>query len=339
MNVLITSAGRRVSLLKAFQEAVHPQGVHVFAGDMDPLAPALYTADHALRLPALADPDYIDTVLDLVETHGIDLVVPTIDTELGLLAKFAHRFEERGSRALISSEQMVRTCGDKWLTYKFFSENGICTPRTWLPESLLDQMWLISPGVAAEISRTDSPERSGAPDGLYVKPRNGSASQNTHRASLKSLCSVLDVTPNPVVQENITAPEITIDALLDFKGRPLHYVPRLRLKAIGGESVQGVTIADDDIRDPVVHVLDALGARGPITVQAFLTDDGPAFTEVNPRFGGGFPLTHFAGGRYPEWIVRMLTGERIPQEFGGYRKRVYMMRHNVEQFTEQPLWQ
>lgn len=321
MNVLITSSGRRVSLLKAFQQAEFPREVRLFAGDMDPLAPALYEADEPLRLPALNDPTYIDTVLDLADSRGIDLIVPTIDTELALLAESARRFDRIGTRALISSPRVISLCRDKWLTFGFFSENGIRTPRTWLPECL---------------------ESRDLPDGLYVKPRDGSASQNVHRADTKSLCTVLEMTPNPMVQENVAAPEITIDALLDFEGRPIHYVPRLRLKAIGGESVQGVTVPDDGIRDDVMRVLEALGAAGaigPMTLQAFLADGGPVFTEVNPRFGGGFPLTHYAGGRYPDWILRMAAGERLAPRIGEYRTGVYMTRHSVETFTEEPLWQ
>ncbi len=320
MNVLITSAGRRASLVRAFQDAAHPAGGRVLAADMDPLAPALYVADGAFAMPSLSAPDYLDCLVRLIEEQAVGLLVPTIDTELLPLASNARLFAERGCHPLISSETFVRIAADKWLTVEFFSRKGIRTPRSWLPERVgHDPM----------------------PDDLFIKPRQGSASQNAFRVSDDSLEAALALVPDPIVQERVAGPEITIDAFIDFDGAPLHYVPRLRIKTVGGESVQGITIPDDDLRQWLAQVLEACsagGARGPITLQAFLTNDGPCLSEVNPRFGGGFPLANAAGGRYPEWVVRILCGEKMPCLFGAYSRGLYMTRHYVERFTEAPMW-
>jgi carbamoyl-phosphate synthase large subunit len=147
--------------------------------------------------------------------------------------------------------------------------------------------------------------------------------------------------PHPIIQEEIVAPEVTIDALLDLSGRPIHYVPRLRIRALAGESIQGVTIADDELRAwilSVLNVVSSLGGRGPVTLQAFLTPEGPVFSEINPRFGGGFPLTLQAGGRYPEWILTMLEGGELATRIGEYQRDLYMTRSYTEIFTEEPLW-
>jgi carbamoyl-phosphate synthase large subunit len=318
MKVLITSAGRRTSLLQAFKRAVEPRGGRVLAGDIDPLAPALYLADEAVRLPRIRDEAYVPALLDLVERRGIRLVVPTVDTELAKLAGARSGFAARGCEALISDPELIEISGDKWLTVARFAARGIRVPRSWLPDALDD-----------------------LPDRLFLKPRDGSASLHTYAVERDSLENVLPRVPNAIIQERIEAQEITIDALLDLQGRPLHYVPRTRIRTLAGESIQGVTIDDETLGPWLREVLDAVaafGGRGPVTLQAFLTDGTPTLSEVNPRFGGGFPLAAAAGGDYPEWLLRMLEGKTVSPRFGDYQRGLYMTRTSTEIFTTEPKW-
>lgn len=323
MNVLITSAGRRGSLVKAFLDATHARGGQTFAGDMSGLAPALYLADRAFRLPRVTDPGYVPHLLGLVGEHDITLIVPTIDTELPALAAHADEFLASGCRVVSSSAEFVRLSGDKSLTQEAFASAGIDVPRSWM---------------ADEFSGGFPPH---LPDALFVKPRDGSASQHTHRATPDDLSEILTIVPNAIVQEELRGNEITIDALLDFDGRLLHYVPRIRLRTLAGESIQGETIDDAEMRDwlhRVLAVASALGARGPITLQAFLTERGPVLIECNPRFGGGFPLAHEAGGHYPAWLLDLAAGDEVPARVGEYTRGLFMTRYYVEHFTEKPLW-
>lgn len=320
MNVLLTSAGRRTSLLAAFRAAARRRGGQALAGDMDGLAPALYLADQAVRLPRVTHPDYLPALLAAVEGHGIRLIVPTIDTELPVLAAAAPQFARQGCVVLVSGPRLVRVAGDKWKTAGLFRACGVRVADSWLP---------------GHLHRAELPPR------LYVKPRHGSASQHNYRVHRDDLPGVLPHVPRPIIQAEVHAPEITVDALLDLAGCPVHCVPRLRLRTVGGESIQGVTIRDDDLRPwllQVLAVVSRLGGRGPVTLQAFCTPDGPLLSEVNPRFGGGFPLTLAAGGDYPEWILTMLEGGTVQPCFGAYRCPLYMTRHYVEQFPTAPLW-
>ena len=175
-----------------------------------------------------------------------------------------------------------------------------------------------------------------------MKPRSGSASQDTYRVDREHVTSVIEQIADPVVQEFLTGPEITIDALLDFDGVPIHYVPRMRLRTLAGESVQGVTLDHDPEVETwirrVLRVCATLGAAGPLTIQAFLTADGPVLSEINPRFGGGFPLALEAGGRYPAWLLDMIDGLKVEPRLGDYEPGLYMSRYHVEQFTRQPKW-
>jgi carbamoyl-phosphate synthase large subunit len=319
-NILLTSAGRRTSLLGYFLEAAHRREWSVFAADTDALAPALYLADRAFFLPPVKDPEYIRELRELVSKQQVTLIVPTIDPELSVLANSRNLIESDDCHVLVSSEEFVCLAGDKWLTVQAFSKRGIQMPRTWLPE---------------HISADSLPEE------LFIRPRNGSASQHAYKTFRSNLNRILGEVPNPIVQEHISHPEITIDALLDFKGSPVHYVPRLRIRTLSGESIEGLTLPADQIHEWVLRVLTisaGLGARGPITLQAFSTAAGPILSEINPRFGGGFPLTYAAGGNYPDWILSMLEGKTIEPRFGDYRSGLYMTRSYIEHYVEQPLW-
>lgn len=320
MNVLITCSGRRTSLLRAFKKAVTKRDGKVIAADADPMAPTLYLADEGVQLPLVSSPSYLDQLVKVVKSYRIGLLVPTIDTELPLLASSREAFLKIGCVPLISKPPLVHVAGDKWEMVQAFVERGIKTPRSWLPNGF---------------SLRELPEE------VFVKPREGSASRHTYRVPRQDLERILPLVPNPIIQEYIPCPEITVDALLDLEGRVIHYVPRRRIKTIGGESIQGVTLPDDDIKAWLLRVLSIvaeLGGRGPITVQAFVSSEGPILSEINPRFGGGFPLTLAAGGDYPEWIMQILEGRYVEPRIGQYRKHLYMTRYYVEMILDHLLW-
>lgn len=313
-SILISSAGRKISLLSLFQTAAHARGWQVIAGDYDPLAPTMFLADKAVQLPAVTSEGYLAKLLDLVREYDIRLIVPAIDTELLLQAENAERFLDAGCRFLGSGAGFVRIVRDKWTTAAEFSRRGIATPKSWLPDSL----------APAEM-----------PQKLFVKPRGGSGSMHAYRATRENLATILPRVPDAIVQEELEGAEITIDALLDFSGKPLHYVPRVRIRTLSGESIQGRTIANDEIGGWIVACLEqagAMGAAGVLTVQAFLTANGPVLTEINPRFGGGFPLSYAAGAHYPEWILCLLEGREVRPRLGEYTADLYMTRYFREHF-------
>jgi carbamoyl-phosphate synthase large subunit len=202
-----------------------------------------------------------------------------------------------------------------------FAQRGIATPAGWLPP------------VPAGI---ELPRR------LFIKPRDGSASANIYSVDRENLDQILPLVPNAIIQEELQGAEITIDALIDFSGTPLHYVPRVRLRTLAGESIQGRTISDRDISLWLAECLTVaaqMGARGAITLQAFLTPNGPVLTEINPRFGGGFPLGHAAGAHYPEWILQLLEKKTLQPRLGDYTPNVYMTRYYREHFFTALLWE
>jgi carbamoyl-phosphate synthase large subunit len=318
VNTLISCAGRRTSLVNAFKASAERRQSVVFASDADRLAPALFLAHRGAVLPRVSDAGYVDALIGLVRDHHIRLLVPTIDTELALLAASRDALLAVDCMPAISSARFIAICADKWLTFQEFSAAGVRMPSSWLPAA---------------------PAQTPIAGELFVKPRDGSASQNTFVAAPETLEHTLARVPNPIVQERLIGQEITVDALVDFDGRLLHYVPRLRIRTVGGESIQGVTLADDGFRDWLIGVLDVcidLGAAGPLTLQFFKTAEGFVLSEINPRFGGGFPLALAAGADYPEWLMQIVDGRVVRPRLGQYRAGLYMTRFYHETIVSAP---
>ncbi len=316
MNVLLTSAGRRTSLLQFFQSAASERNGAVWAGDADPLAPTLQSASHSIVLPPIQDPTYVPTLLTHVETFDLDVVVPLIDPDVQALSSARDRFRTAGCQLLLSTPSLLEVAHDKWKTVQHFSEQGIRTPASWRPAHSAPENW---------------------PDPVFIKPRWGSASKNAQRVGRDHAASVAASIDAPILQEIIEAPEITVDALFDLDGTLIHYVPRLRIRTMAGESIQGRTLSDPALHSWLRRLLPrlgTLGARGPITVQAFHTPPEPTLLEINPRFGGGFPLTHAAGGRYPKWILQMCNGTSVSPRLGDYKTGLCMTRAYTEWFAD-----
>ena len=320
INVLVTSSGRRCALCEIIKRATARHGGKLICADCDPLAPTLFMADKARRLPPFCDDGFLPELMAVIERDQVGLLVPTIDPGLALLAKHRAEIEAAGCHVLVSSPKCVEISQDKWQTYETFLAARVRTAHTWLPGNLSGPV----------------------PDRLFIKPRYGSGSRNAFEVHRRNLDPALALVPHPVVQECLVGSEFTIDALMDMNGKTLHYVPRRLLKAVGGEFVEGVTIDDADIRPWILDVLavcTSLGARGPVTIQGFLTDSGPVLTEVNPRFAGGFPLAHAAGGLYPEWILDVMQGTCPNTELGEFRRGVYLSRCHKEMFVENLPWE
>lgn len=313
MNVLVTSAGRRTTLVQTFQSAVEPDG-HVFVADVDRLAPTHQVADGTLPLPRVSDEDWILRLRAHVDDYDIDLVVPRIDPELPVLARHRGKLEKAGAMVLVSDSGFLDITHDKWATYLEFTDRGIDVPRTWLPDSL--------------------PSDNNNPETYFIKPRHGSSSDHAYACDPEDLQRYIELVPDPVVQECLRGQEVTVDAYLDREGTPIHYCPRARLKTVGGESYVGRTLDDGEIDgawiESILEHLGEMGARGPQCFQVFLTDSGEVLTEVNPRFGGGFPLTFAAGGDYPSWAVAEARGQDIDSKLGSYDRGLYMTKRPEE---------
>ena len=299
--VLFTCAGQRVDIVSAFGRA----GATTVAADLDPLAPALYHADEKALVPRVDDPDYISALAALVAAHDVQLVVPLTDLDQETVSAARDRLAP--ALVLAPSPEVCRTMGDKYLAHRFFEENGIPSPRTWLPDEV-------------------------PPDARYpllVKVREGFGSRHIYRADESGqLAFHLSSTPvDSMVQERCLGEEFSIDVFCDLDSRCLNAIPRSMIQSKGGESIKGRSLRDPELIAHGARVAEAIGIVGPANIQCFREPDGGLpVTDVNPRFGGAFPLPLAAGSRYPELALALARGERPEPRLGEFREGVVMTR-------------
>ena len=299
--VLFTCAGQRVDIISAFRRA----GARTVAVDCNPLAPALYHAHEHAIVPRIADPGYLPALRELVRAHAVRLVVPLADLDQVLLAE--HRTDLDGAVVLLASREVVERTGDKYLAHRFFEERGIPSPPSWLPDEL--------PAVF--------------PYPVLVKARFGFGSRHIYRAEdAAELDFFLRRTPeDSFVQQVCSGEEFSIDVFCDFEGCCLNAIPRTMIESKGGESIKGMTIKDPELIEFGRLVAELLPIWGPANIQCFRVAEGRhEVTDVNPRFGGGFPLPLAAGGRYPELALALARGERPEPRLGDFREGVVMTR-------------
>ena len=298
--VLFTCAGQRVDIVDAFGRA----GATTVAADVNPLAPALYRADRQALVPRIGDEEYIPALRALVDKHHVRLIVPLTDLDQVTLA--AAR-EDLGALVLLPAEETVERLADKYLAHLLFEERGIASPPTWLPNGV--------------------PDDASFP--LLVKARNGFGSRHIYRAEDRvQLGFFLGYTPvDSIVQACLGGEEFSIDVFCDLDGRCLNAIPRTMIESKGGESIKGMTIRDERLIELARDVAERLQLVGPANIQCFREQDGSHYiTDINPRFGGGFPLPLAAGGRYPELALALARGERPEPRLGDFREGILMTR-------------
>jgi len=320
VNVLFTSVGRRVELLRSFRKAYKTLGIpgRIIAVDVDPLAPALRLADATYMVPRLTEPGYIRALLEILQRERPAVVFPLIDPDIPMLAAHREQFEAVGARLAVVSPQAAAIAADKWKTHEFFSRLGLEVPQSWLPDQL--------DPAAAEYP-------------LFIKPRHGSASQQTFKVeNPRQLAFFCEYVSRPIVQEYLPGPEITNDVICDLDGNVMSVVSRQRIRVRDGEVTMGKTVFDPAIAEACTQIAAALPAVGPITVQCMMkhTADGgkvPAFTEINARLGGGVPLGISAGADSPLWLLA--AAAKVPVEIpplGSYCRGLYLSRFDQSLF-------
>jgi carbamoyl-phosphate synthase large subunit len=318
LNILFTSVGRRVELLRAFRVAyaAMPLNGHIVAVDIDRLAPALQVADRPYIVPRLDAPDYVATLAQICRTERVDLVFPLIDPDIGVLSRHKAEIEATGARVAVVAPEAAETTGDKWLTYRFFCELGIRAPQSWLPGDINGQ-------------DIEYP--------VFIKPRKGSAAKQTFQVTNEHELSFFSgYIQEPIIQEYLPGPEITNDVICHLQGDVLAVVSRQRIEVRWGEVAKGVTIYHPGITAACVKIAQTLPAVGPITVQCIMKDGVPYFTEINARFGGGVPLGIAAGVDSPRWLLAKAAGLPVDiPPLGTYNTGLYLTRFDDSFFLSE----
>lgn len=310
-NILITSAGQRVALVRHFQETLkrfYPEA-KVYTTDMNPrLAPAAYLSDGCFEVPRCTSEDYIEALLTICLGNNIGLIVPTIDTELAILSANRDVFEKQGVFVSVSDFEFIMICRDKRNTSDFFKKHDIRVPKP------IDKYNPSFP--------------------LFAKPFDGSLSTNLHYIkNADELTEEILNDPKLLFMEYIDRKdykEYTVDMYYGKDHKVKCIVPRERIKIRAGEINKGLT-EKKPLTQYLFERLETIeGCVGCICIQLFLnqqTNDVVGI-EINPRFGGGYPQTYVAGGNYPEYLIReYFLGEAI-EYFDGWKDHQLMLRYD-----------
>lgn len=298
LRILFTGVGRRVELVQTFKRAALNLGknVKIYGADITGTAPGLTYCDFTRKVVRIKEGGYIANLLEICEKDKINLVIPTIDTDLLILAENKAEFEKIGTRVLVSSPDMIGICRDKNLTSQFFVDCGLHAP---LPVN----DW------------KEYKDRFPA----FIKPKDGSSSINAYKVeNEKQLEVYAGQIEDYIVQPFVDGREFTIDAFCDFDGNPISIVPRERVQVRAGEVLKTQITLDPVMVEECKQLCSKFKPCGPITIQLIrdhVTGDN-YYIEINPRFGGGAPLSMKAGGRSAEYLIRLLDGEaNVTNEF------------------------
>lgn len=315
ISVLFACIGRRVSLLNSFRRAARESGIKAaFLGaDKTALSPALKLCDKGFVVRPIEDRSYIRELLAIVKANRVRLLIPTVDLDLKILSRSRDKFAALGCCVLVSSPQVIDICQDKRKTYRFLSRNGFDTPVTMSVRGALSGRKLSWP--------------------CFVKPWDGYASKGNavvrNREELRLFAKRI---PNAICQELIKGAEYTCDVYIDFGMKVRCVVPRKRIEVRAGEVSKAQVVKHPVIMSQTSRLVERLGAGpGVVTLQLFLTDDGRVrFIEVNPRFGGGVPLSIKAGANFPKWILQELCGRKPRIKSDGFKDNLIMLRYDGE---------
>lgn len=313
MNILITSAGKRVSLVRAFQfelKTLFPKGA-VYTTDMCPeLSAACMVSDGHFKVSNVYEENYIEQLLDICKKNGIGMIVPTIDTELKILSAFRDEFLRWGIRIIVSSGSFVDICRDKRKTAEFFKAHEMKTPI------IMDKK---------------NPQYP-----VFVKPYNGSLSSDIHIVKSEE-----EMRPEYYSDERYLFmeycskdfyDEYTVDMYYDSESICRCIVPRKRISVRAGEINKGMTCKNVIVDYLKTRMARVEGAIGCITAQFFLHKNMPVISgiEINARFGGGYPLSYHAGANYPLWLIREYFLQEPVPFFDNWQDNLLMLRYDDE---------
>ena len=289
-RILFTGVGRRVELVQAFRQAalVLNRQLKIYGADMVVTAPALAFCDYVRIVRGMKEEGYIDEILKICRDDHIDLLIPTIDTDLLILSRNIDKFVS--TKVMVSSFDMISICRNKNFTSDFFVSCGLNTPKT-----------------------INKLENFNGTFPCFIKPKDGSSSINAYKVEnqeeLEIYCNIIQ---DYIIQPFVGGTEYTVDIFCDFNGKPIYITPRKRLRVRAGEVLKTEIVLDQQIINECGRIIEKFIPTGPLTVQLIRDKEGTDyFIEINPRFSGGVSLSMKAGARSAESILQILSGEKI----------------------------
>lgn len=313
MNILITSAGTRNKVVQYFKKEFKNIG-KVIATDMSDLAPAIYEADNFYLVPRIDDPTYIDKLIEICKKEKIDCLFALIDPELSLIAKNVDRFTEIGVTPLISNYEAVELAFDKYEMYKYLNSNGFKTAKTYIDKNEFYK--------DLEDGKIEFP--------VFVKPYKGSASININKVNSKEeIDTLFNVNDDLIIQEFMDGQEIGADVYIDpISNKVVSIFTKEKIKMRAGETDKGRSFKDEKLFELITNLVEKIGYKYMIDMDIFRINGEYYISEINPRFGGGYPHAYESGVNFPKLIINSMNNVENEKQIGNYDEDIYMMKYN-----------
>lgn len=320
MNILVLSCGTRNKIIQYFKKECGERD-HIIATDASPYAPALYEADKYYVVPRITEPGYLDLIFDICRKENITGVCSLIDPELSLIAKHAEKFAELGVTIIGSTYELCELTLNKWAMYQWLTEHHYPTAKSFIDKKAFYQ--------AVEEGSMQYP--------VFVKPAHGSASIAISVAedqeTVELLCTHKE---DMLIQEYMKGQEIGVDCYIDLiSGEIVSVFMKKKLVMRAGETDKGVSFKDQKLLTLVCDFVREAGFRGQIDIDIFEVDGAYYISEVNPRFGGGYPHAYECGVNHMKLIKNNLCGEANKPIIGQYAVGKVMMKYNEIMITDE----
>ncbi len=313
MNILILSCGTRNKIVQYFKRSINDTG-KVYATDCSKIAPALYDADEHFIVPRITDPGYIDGILNVCKDKEVSAVLSLIDPELSLLAENEYRFSEVGTKVIGSSYEVCERCLNKMKMYEWLKSNGYNCAKSYTDKGRFYK--------DLHDGKIKFP--------VFVKPVCGSASIAISKVYDEETVDLLfEHNDNLMIQEFLNGQEIGADCYIDMiSGEVVSIFTKKKLVMRAGETDKSVSFKDDRLFDLIKRFCIESGFKGQIDIDIFDIDGEYYISEVNPRFGGGYPHAYECGVDHMKLMVNNLHGKANECVIGNYDENVYMMKYN-----------
>lgn len=313
INILILSVGTRNKIVQYFRKAIKGKGIIVVT-DMSELAPALYEGEKYYIVPSMSEEGYIDRILDICKKEKISGILSLIDPELSLVSKNISKFERIGVKIIGSSYELCEISLDKFRMYTWLTSHGYKCAKTY---------------VNKEKFYSDINEKKVCYP-AFVKPIKGSASIAATKVYNKEMIELLFMDEEGLmIQEFLKGQEIGADVYVDLiSGEVVSIFTKKKIKMRAGETDKAVSFKNKNLFKLIEKFVKEAGYRGQIDIDIFDINGEYYISEVNPRFGGGYPHAYESGADHMSLIIQNLAGNTNNKNIGGYKENIYMMKYN-----------
>lgn len=313
MNILILSSGTRNKVVQYFKNALAGKG-KVICTDMSDLAPSIYEADKYYIVPRMTADGYLDIILDICIKEKIDGVLSLIDPELSLIAKNADKFASIGTKVIGSSYELCEMSLDKYAMFNWLTAHNYNCAKSYINKE--DFFKDVEKGMVKYP--------------VFVKPARGSASIAISKVYDKETVELLFAhSEGLMIQEFLDGQEFGADVYIDMiSGEIVSIFTKKKILMRAGETDKAVSFKDEKLFSLIKRFVKEAGYSGQIDIDIFNVDGEYYISEVNPRFGGGYPHAYESGCNHMKLIVENLVGKINDANIGSYDNNIYMMKYN-----------